>query len=383
MDFRLKVEHLGPVPHADVAFGDLTVLVGPQASGKSLFLETLKLVLDGEHIHQTFHDHNMDFTGNREGFLGGYYGRGLERVLGSHARINWNGNDLFPDDLSVPPALASESSERLFYIPAQRVMSLPHGISQPFSSFQYGDPYVFRAFADRVHQLLQKEFATLGRLFPAKSRLDSALRTPLQEHLFAGGALALEAREFTRTLTLIPEGMSEGISYLAWSAGQREFVPLLLGLYWLCPGGRVTRRDALEWVVIEEPETGLHPRAIQAVLLLVLELLSRDYRVVLSTHSTEVLDMVWALQVLKDHQATYEDVLSLFELGRGPETVGLAKRALECAYKVYFFEAGQESQDISALDPGADGELEALWGDLARFAGRAADVVSSVVGRSG
>ena len=38
---KLKVENFGPIAKADVTFGDLTFLVGAQASGKSLFLELL------------------------------------------------------------------------------------------------------------------------------------------------------------------------------------------------------------------------------------------------------------------------------------------------------------------------------------------------------
>ena len=38
---ELKVENFGPIGKAHVEFGDLTILVGAQASGKSLFLELL------------------------------------------------------------------------------------------------------------------------------------------------------------------------------------------------------------------------------------------------------------------------------------------------------------------------------------------------------
>ena len=46
---------------------------------------------------------------------------------------------------------------------------------------------------------------------------------------------------------------------MVWSAGQREFVPLLLGMYWLMPPAKISPAQRLEWVVIEEPEMGLHP----------------------------------------------------------------------------------------------------------------------------
>ena len=47
----LKIKNFGPIGNVDVKFGDLTFLVGPQASGKSLFLELLKYVIDKEPWH--------------------------------------------------------------------------------------------------------------------------------------------------------------------------------------------------------------------------------------------------------------------------------------------------------------------------------------------
>ncbi|WP_206955020.1 hypothetical protein [Trinickia acidisoli] len=66
---RLTVKRFGPIAHADVAFGDLTVIVGPQATGKSLFLWTLKLLIDRDQIHDMFTHHNMSFGGREEAFL--------------------------------------------------------------------------------------------------------------------------------------------------------------------------------------------------------------------------------------------------------------------------------------------------------------------------
>jgi len=65
------------------------------------------------------------------------------------------------------------------------------------------------------------------------------------------------------------------LPYMAWSAGQREFMPLLFSLYWLMPSAGTPRRKGVDWVVIEEPEMGLHPQAIQSVLFICLELMHR------------------------------------------------------------------------------------------------------------
>lgn len=74
---QLTLRHLGPIQRADVSFGDLTVIVGPQATGKSIFLQTLKLLIDRDQIHDMFKHHSMSFNGHPEAFLDGYYGRGM------------------------------------------------------------------------------------------------------------------------------------------------------------------------------------------------------------------------------------------------------------------------------------------------------------------
>lgn len=48
---RLSVQHLAQIDRAQVDFGDLTLLVGPQASGKSVFLQLFKLLKDHGHPH--------------------------------------------------------------------------------------------------------------------------------------------------------------------------------------------------------------------------------------------------------------------------------------------------------------------------------------------
>ena len=48
---KLYIENFGPIKKADVTLGDLNVSVGPQASGKSLFWQLLKLLLDTWSVH--------------------------------------------------------------------------------------------------------------------------------------------------------------------------------------------------------------------------------------------------------------------------------------------------------------------------------------------
>lgn len=157
---------------------------------------------------------------------------------------------------------------------------------------------------------------------------------------------------------------------------------MLLGLYWLLPPSKVARRDKLEWVVIEEPEMGLHPNAITVAMLLVIELLWRGYRVCLSTHSPHVLDVVWALRVLQANGGQEKDVLDLFSLRSSPSTKSLAQTALAKQMRVHYFQRDGIVRDISTLDPGAEDGATAGWGGLSEFSGRVGDIVARVVARN-
>lgn len=378
----IRLEDVGPISEAKVDLGDLTVLVGPQASGKSVFLQTLKLAADRNHVLGIFEQQNVVFNGDPAAVINGFYGRGMAGMLKNSPHVTWEGTRYELQALTKFKKPKSSQIERLFYIPAQRVVSLPSGVSQTFGSFNFGDPYVLRYFAHQVHILLQNEFGSTAQLFPAKGRLNESLKGPIAQNLFGGAQLTVEPKDFTKTLTLEIDGLSEGLPFLAWSAGQREFVPLLLGLYWLCPAGKVSKRDNIEWVVIEEPEMGLHPRAVSTFLLLVLELLKRGYKVVISTHSTVVLDLIWALRQVQECGGTESDVRELFELNSNPTTKQIAESSLSKDYRVYFFERGKAAQDISSLDPGSEDEAIANWGDLNGFAGRSADVVAKAVTRA-
>ena len=77
---RLTLTSLGQIPEADIVFGDLTVFVGEQASGKSILLQLVKLILDVGDITQTLKKHGFDWHEKSEDFLSLYFGEGMEGI---------------------------------------------------------------------------------------------------------------------------------------------------------------------------------------------------------------------------------------------------------------------------------------------------------------
>jgi len=384
---RLAVTNFGPIKKADVAFGDLNVIVGPQATGKSLFLQLLKLLLDTDTICHDFLRFSADWGDSFSDFMRLYFGSGMSDLIGEETTIDLDAKRVELATLvrknkrAAAKSPTSESpSQRLFYIPAQRIMAVNEGLTRTFNSFRGGDPYVLREFAETLHGLVQTEFSatTSDTLFPKSNRLNHALRTIISESFFHKMVLKV-ARDSDLTKRLVLEKDGTEYPFMSWSAGQREFTPLLLGLYWLLPAGATPKRNSLEYVVIEEPEMGLHPKAIQGFMAIVLELMRRGYKVFLSTHSSSILDVVWGLQTIERHGGTAADILDM--LGLKSNQRDMAQEALAKRITVSYFDPDKEVVDISSLDPGSDSGAESGWGGLTSFTGQIGNVVARVVNR--
>jgi hypothetical protein len=134
--------------------------------------------------------------------------------------------------------------------------------------------------------------------------------------------------------------------------------------------------------VIEELEMGLHPQAINVVLLIVLEMMSRGYRVCLSTHSPQVLECVWAIQQLVASKAAPSTVMDLFGVRKTERITDIAERVMKKKFKVYYFSPDGATSDISALDPDSGQLAMQEWGGLAEFSSRVNDVVAKAVSNS-
>jgi hypothetical protein len=379
----LVLENIGPIKKAEVSFGDLTVLVGPQATGKSVFLEFLKLLLDSGPIFRSLRKYGLDWNKDRDEFLDLYLGEGMRGIWGKGSRVRWQGRLIDFDEFVRPRK--GKAMERAFFIPAQRVLALSRdGWLRPFEDYRAGDPYVVRDFSEKLRALMVSGLGRGDAIFPQSGRLKSEIRDLLDKSVFSGFRLQVEKSGPQKRLVLREEGRNSKLPFMVWSAGQREFVPLLLGLYWLMPTTRVARRGSVEWVIVEEMELGLHPKGTAAMLAVVLELLFRGYRVCLSTHSPHVLDLVWALRVFRENRARPKSVIKLFGAQPSQSMLHIGKKTLKkSAYVYYFDRESGATRDISKLDPGSDAPGEAGWGGLTEFSSHVADEVASVVAARG
>ncbi len=306
---RLRLQHIGPIKDAAIDFGNLTVLVGPQATGKSIALQILKLIVDTGRVKDEMLRHGLDWSEKLPNFLDAYLGEGMRGIWSSgKSKVWWQRRSV--DMSKIAAQKKAKEHDTMFFIPAQRVLVLRNGWPRPFSDYSPGDPFAVREFSEQLRQLVEKELRGERDLFPQPSRLKPVFSDLLTKEVFGSFHLRVDRVGPQKRLVLGENGAS--LPYMVWSAGQREFVPLLLGMYRLMTSSQTSRRDDLEWVVVEELEMGLHPRAISGVLLMVLDLLRRGYRICLSTHSPQVLEAIWAIRKLQDAKATAHDLLKVF-----------------------------------------------------------------------
>jgi hypothetical protein len=372
----LTIRNFAHLAEVSLTLGDLTVLVGPQAAGKSLALQWLKVAMDGKQLVDAL---------RAAGHINGRSDVLMDLIFGTGMGSAWREGEteVTLDSRKVTPktiARIGDGTETLFFVPAHRSMLISDGWAAPFQKLTSDTPVVARIFSQNLFDRFSGKDA--GTLFPVKRRLKEAVRDKIDAAVFHGGKIGIEEdAQHARRLRLVHGDMH--LPFMTWTAGQREFTPLLLGLYHLLSPTSFRKREEIDWVVLEEPEMGLHPQAITAVLLLVLDLLWRGYRVVISSHSPHVLTMLWMMNRLKEHGASWQLVCEAFGVKPSQQMQPVAESALEKDYRAYLLEfdgAGKvRSKDISALDPTSADESIAGWGGLTEYSSRFGAAVRTAV----
>ena len=380
---RIKLTSLGQIHEADITFGDLTVFVGEQASGKSILLQLMKLILDAGDITQTLKKHGFDWQKNTENFLYLYFGEGMQKIWDKdETKITVDSKVDFTPQRAL---LRRQTKETLFLMPAHRVVTLKDGWPRAFTDYATSDPYVVKQFSEELRLLMEKGLGSgEGAIFPQEGRMNKILRDAIGKSIFGDAEIRLDRSGLRKRIVLDVAGTQ--LPFMTWSTGQREFTPLLLGLYWLMPSGKVGKKDSIDWVIIEEPEMGLHPQAISALLLIFLELLRRGYKVIVSTHSAQILELIWAIRLIAKSKKAPARLRQLLDLKANAYSYDLTKTILDRkTFKTYYF-SRQDSvvsvKDISTLDAEDSDEAISDWGGLTLFSTKSADVVTEAVWES-
>jgi hypothetical protein len=375
----LRIQNFAHLANVELTLGDLTVVVGPQGAGKSLALQWLKVAMDGKQLVDALKA--AGHPTHRPEVL-------IDLIFGSGMASSWRDGETSVRLGDAEVELGSIAkigtrTEKLFFVPAHRSMLISDGWAAPFRKLNAETPAVARLFSQNLFDRFSGKDA--GTLFPVKNRLKKEIRDQIDAAVFHGGRVGIEEDTQHAMRLRLVHGDTH-LPFMTWTAGQREFTPLLLGLYHLLPGTSTRKKAGTDWVVIEEPEMGLHPQAVTAVMLLVLDLLWRGYRVVLSTHSPHVLTLLWMMKRLQEHKARWQLVCEAFNVKASQNMQLVAKESLQKDYRAYLLDFGPDgkvkSVDISSLDPEAPDDRVAGWGGLTEYSSRFGDAVRTAVNES-
>ena len=377
----LKIHKLGPIADIDISFGDLTFIVGPQATGKSIALEAMKLVEDRDSIIATLDKYNYIIGHNDKKILNMYFGEGMENIWKTDTQIQLDDNSL---TLAQLPKNSSGKESSVFYVPAQRIVCMGDGFPKFFSDFSFTTPYVLREFTETLRTFVQFGLGARTKVFPIKERLKNILRRSFDDSIFHQGAVVMSEVAGQKKLQLSIDGMK--IPFMAWSAGQKEFMPLLLAFYCLSgPPSKIVKRDKYKTVIIEEPEMGLHPKAIQSVLLQICELVQSGYKVIVSTHSSIMLEFAWVFNTLQHDSSDFGRALcDLFKISSESSVGKMLCGIVDKSVRTYYFSKqgnadGVVSKDISTLDVDSDDDMLSEWGGLSEFSSRVNSIVAQYI----
>lgn len=318
-DERLLIENFGPIHTADLAIRDLTVFVGPQATGKSLaaqllyFMRGMEELLPGPPLQEP--DKPFDLSIEMlvpemlalEYWLGGYLGRFAGRRENHQSVLRWWPQEA-PEDTSNRFALthtfnqvapkqlysssykknAPSSPEHQIYIPAGRTLFSfvsPGTALQLISQRKINWP----GFITLFYQKLDSIIRNLGTENSQRKGMPATSRTK-DDYIDIKFAEALRCeiaylQGKVNLLVKAGEGtLLQFIDPLRAASGQMEAWPFVAVVQDVLNNPSVTRR-----IFFEEPEAHLHPTAQRALLDVVAALTNRKQRFVLTTHSPYVI----------------------------------------------------------------------------------------------
>lgn len=384
---RFIVRNFGLIQEIDVELGDLTVLVGAQASGKSLFLQMFKLIKDKDAILKTLDNYGFVVKNKLENLLDRYLGEGLSKMWTDDSEFISNDRTYTRVDLERPKK--GKPADKVFYIPAQRILSIADGRPKFFTEFSENDPFVLRKFSETLRLFARNGLGDSGKLYPLPNRLKNVIKKKYDKTIFHGGKIVFEEKGGQRNIAMNVENMH--LPLMTWSAGQKEFMPLLMAFYCLSgPPQPVVNRSQYKYIILEEPEMGLHPLAIQAIILQMIEFINNGFKVIVSTHSPMLLEFVWAYNCLKKipKNKRVGALCELFDIKNEKwPNVCFLQSIFEKDIKTYYFSrntAGKvESKDISSLDVFSEETAINEWGGLTQFSSKTNDVVSRYMAQYG
>lgn len=339
--FRLQVEDFSCISKADVCFGKLTVLIGPQASGKSVLSKLAYFFLDAisDQYQSVLEQKSFEYFTERlkarfaEWFPVSAWGSKKFSIffqLGAYkikvTRTSYDAS--LKDTLRISPSiLVKEHYKRSVDLAKTLRQKTARKTNSPYADFEINWEIQFAA-SRMLHDELGDDFisdqtfipagrsffTTLGRAFMAFDqgraldpitvkfgRLYSSFHEDSRYSLMGSRALRVD-EELSSILggkivweserPFVQSSDDRLVPFSALSSGQQELLPLIIAMSLLRRS--VNRKESWPHLIyIEEPEAHLFPSAQSTLIQGLAALVSEpSRRLAITTHSPYVLSKI-------------------------------------------------------------------------------------------
>jgi len=290
MTERLLIENFGPIKKADIDLRELTVFVGPQATGKSLAAQSLYFLRRYETLLLSLSDAPVKGTFTA---LEKWFGQDLPTYVTSKTKLYWNPSE--PDEKSASEIYWQDNQVRIsqhlkhryntqhlfksaeVYIPAGRTLYSflpPYSLTSRVLASQDWPGFIltfYETLGNTINWLRRQEKYnhTPAKLF-LEERINSIFKGRIH---YSEETIALKMENGD---ILAPTNIA---------AGQMEVWP-----FWaIVEAGLKSNRFDSAQIYFEEPEAHLHPLAQRSIMEMVAYLLRDGTRFLLTTHSPYIL----------------------------------------------------------------------------------------------
>ncbi len=373
---KLSVKNFGPIKKADIELGDITVFVGPQASGKTLAAQLLVYFLDTEPMIKEMKKFGYSIVTQNDLLDAFFTPEGSSAYIRNKTKVVFGGKQLSPPN--VPLIKAHRITHSVLYVPAQRSSLILGGYPLSFESLPAKLPFPVRFFSAFLSEQLRL-IPPGDEVFPRSLRFKETLRKLLHFNILMGSNFVLDKDKYTQRLTLYAQMDSKRISLDAVASGLRESLPILLSIQEV-----LSHKKKKFNFIIEEPETNLHPNAIKAIITLFMHLVHKDHKLIITTHSPFVLELIQFFKLAaqkypeqKGKRKISNIIADLLDL-HGIRNMSVRDfLPIDKDIKVYFFHRTAdkltEVKDISDLTSDTD------WGGLSSFTVNIADTYEKIL----
>ncbi len=380
---ELEIRNFGPIKKADIDTGDFTVFVGPQSSGKTIAAQIYLLRLDLLAIKMEMKNYGyLNKIINPMQFYQLYFTKNsFMTFYRGFTEINYPGAVELSKTTETEFKKGSNIFHRALYVPAQRASILVGGYPLNFESLSPMLPFPVRYFSTFLAELLRESDFGID-IFPNGNIFDSTLRSFVNENLLLGSSFCIEKNEYTQRLEIYSDFGEEKLHFDNLASGLKETLPILLSIQ------KLLRSKKEITLIVEEPETNLHPDGIKTIFALLMLLVNKGHKVLLTTHSPFILELfqlfkLAAEKYVKNPNNTriskiIADFLNIKDKKKYTPIkdflpIGNIKKPKMKNLKVYYFERTPETlttvKDISNLTD------DYAWGGLSSFTAEIAEAL--------